>query len=451
MSKLKNLTKLFNNNRFLFFFSLALSIVIWFAVSIVYSPETGRTISQIPVEITFSDQEAGYQIYSDTELVASVSVSGKKYEVDRLGNDSFVVGAQVTSVKSGGMYTLDLTARERNTSGDFDIISISPSTVNVMIDVERNTQFDVTVNCRGATIRPLEQETESLVLVPTFADAKHATVMVSGPDSEVRQIARVEAVVDVNKELTETEHFEARIVAYDSSGIAIYDSHSRLSKLHYTKFSYDTAEVVANVNMRKTVPIVYNVIGGADKTPPITLRQVIGNETINNTTVNTISIQGAVDVVDQMDTLVLDGVVDLSKIQLGNEETYRFELKLPNITGVTYDEYDNLAELSQVSMVAIVNLDGYAKQTISVDEGRVRVQNIPEGFRAKVNQTQQLITVLGPRASVSQLDSDDITLTVNATGVNAGTTTLVPVVTVDGSSSCWVVGSYNVSLDVVKK
>ena len=64
-----------------------------------YSDSIAPGISrrQIFDDIAFMESDAGYQAYSDTELVAKVEVSGKKYVVEQLANESIVVSATVDS------------------------------------------------------------------------------------------------------------------------------------------------------------------------------------------------------------------------------------------------------------------------------------------------------------------------------------------------------------------
>ncbi len=450
MKKLINLSKLFNNNRFLMVFSLALAIILWFVVSIVYSPQTGRTVSQVPVEITFSEQDAGYQIYSETDLFAKVEVSGKKYEVERLGTDSFVVSATVDTVNTGGMYTLDLVARKKD-GGDYTILTVSPSTINVMIDVEREATFDVGINCVGATIAALEQENENLVLEPAFADEKFSTVTVVGPDSEVRQIARVEALTEVNQELSETRRFDSRLVAYDAMGAAVYDSSGKVSKLSHLTLSYETAEVVANVNLRKTVPIKINMEHAPANPPAITLQEVAQDHSAPKV-IETVSIKGDKNLINGMNEITLDGVVDFSKIKFGTADTYQFNLQLPSITGVSYDGYESLADLSGHSFVATVDLNGYATQTITVEGDSVRLANVKAGCTAKLNDSSKRITVIGPWNQVRNLTADNVVLTADLSSVAVGTTASVtPSIRFTNADGCWVVGSYSLSVDVKKK
>ncbi len=451
MKKLNALSKLFNNNRFLMVFSLVLSIIIWLVVSIVYSPQIGRTVSQIPVEINFAEQDAAYQIYSETDLFAKVEVVGKKYEVERLGTDSFVISATVERVNTGGMYTLDLEARKKDTNGDYTIHGVTPSTVNVMIDLEREATYDVDINCVGATIATLENENENLVLQPTFQDEKFSTVTVTGPDSEVRQIARVEALADVNRELSDTEEFESHLVAYDASGAVVYNTAGLESKLRYVNFSYTAADVKANVNLRKTVPLRFNTEYAPAQLPDITLHEKNGEE-IAGEVMETISIVGDRNRIAAMNEIVLDGMVDFSKIKYGDAQTYQFDLQLPSENGVSYDGYESLAELSARSYIAKVDLSGYTTKTVAVSGESVVLKNVKTGCTAKVNDDNKRITVVGPYDEVSSITDSSITLTANLASAAAGTTaTVTPSIQLKNGGHCWIVGSYPLSIDVMKK
>ena len=158
------LTAILNHNRFVLALSFVLAILIWFVVSIAYSPQTDRNIAQVPIEISFSDSESGYKAYTKTELLATVEVTGKKYVVEQLGVDSLVVSATADAVTGTGNYTLNVQARKRTGGGDYTVVSVTPSTINVMVDVERTAQFDVRIDCVGATVEELSSENENMLL-----------------------------------------------------------------------------------------------------------------------------------------------------------------------------------------------------------------------------------------------------------------------------------------------
>lgn len=443
---MSKLNQLMNNNRFLLVLSFVLAIIIWFVVSIAYSPQTDRTISQIPVEISFSDTNSGYRAYSQTELFAKVDVNGKKYVVEQLGADSLVVSATVESVSSSGMYTLDLQARKKTSNADYTIVSISPSTVNVMIDVERQAEFKVSIDCVGATVSEVQRENENLLLEPTFVNEANSVLTVTGPESEVAKISYVTAVANVNEELSQSKGFTAGIVAYNNENTVIYDANSGISDLRYVTFSYETADITANVNLRKVVPLNYTTAGAPATLPKITLHEITGSETIADNVVNTIGIKGAIDVISEIKEITLDGTVDFSKIDPAKPMSYRFELSLPAIAGVTYDEYTNVTDLY---FVAMVDSSDIIARSFDVPAGSIRVENLPEAYRANVQSALKGVTVLGPRSAVNNLSLSDLAVTVDGSAVTAaGAANLTPTITIRGNKTCWVAGSYQVVVEI---
>lgn len=348
---MNKLTKLFNNNRFIMVFSLVLSIIIWFVVSIVYSPQTGRTLSQIPIEISFSDESMGYKAYSKTELMANVDVSGKKYVVEQLSADSVVVSAVTDSVKGSGIYTLELKARKKTVGGDYTVVSVSPSTINVMIDVEKQLEYNVAIDCLGATVPETKNSKESLVLEPTFVDSANKVVTVTGPESEVRRISYVVAIAEVEKELTQSETYAAGLVAYDPTGLALYDANTGVSSLQYTTFSYDKTEVVAAVNLCKEVPLKMQYANAPARMPKVTLYAVTDGDAQNQKAVNTVTVKGAQSVIGSISEITLDGTVDFAKINAADPASMQVKLTLPAITGVTYEDYANLSGLYFLAVV----------------------------------------------------------------------------------------------------
>ncbi len=443
---MSKLSKLFNNNRFLMAFSLFLAVVIWFVVSIVYSPQAGRTLSQIPIEIQFPEGSTGYKAYSKTELVANVDVDGKKYVVEQLNTDSVVVSATVENVEKSGVYTLSLKARKKNMGEDYTIVSVSPSTVNVMVDVERQLEFNVAVDCVGATVPEIKTENEALLLEPTFADETNKVITVNGPDSEVRRISYITATANVNKELTQSETYTAGIIAYDGEGAEVFNANTGTSAFQYTTFSYEKADVVANVNLRKIVPLRYNTVNAPASLPSITLREVTGSDTKENNEVKTITIKGAQSVVSQMNEITLDGVVDFSTIDPANPASARVKLTLPVVAGVVYDEYSNLPDLH---FIADVDISGLASRSFDVAASSVQVKNLSGKLTGTVQSALKGVTVVGPSYTVNNLSSSDIAVTVDAGSVTtSGASNLPATISVKRSGRCWIFGTYQVVLEV---
>ncbi len=443
------LNRLFNNNRFLMVLSFLSAVIIWFTVSIVYSPQSTRSIAGIPVEISFSDEDAGYQAYSATELFAKVEVKGKKYVVEQLSADSLTVSATVESVTSSGMYTLDLTAKKRTASGDYTVGSVSPSTINVMIDVERVAQLPVEIVCEGATVPEMKENNQNLLLEPTFVEEGMQTVTVKGPETQVSKIATCTAVAKVNEELTTSKEFTAGIMLYDAEGKVLYDAVNKTSSLDFVTLSYETAPIIANVNLRKIVPLKFAVAGAPKSAPSVSLREITGSQIASDNQVSTIGIKGAVDVISQIDQIVLDGTVDFTKIVPGTPLSYRFELQLPAIAGVTYDEYTNVTDLY---FVALVEDDGISSRSFDIPASQIHVSGLPAGYASLVKSALKGVTVMGPASAVNSISVSDLQAQVDASSVTAsGALNLNAQITVNGSSYCWISGGYQVVVETTQK
>jgi YbbR domain-containing protein len=351
-------------------------------------------------------------------------------------------------VSSSGIHTLNLQAKKKNTGEDYTIVNVSPSTINVMLDVHEEAVFDVEVDCVGATVAELKTENQSLLLEPTFVDEMSSKITVSGPESEIRRIAYIRAVAPVNKELSETENFTAGIVAYDDKNTVIHDANNGISTLRYVDFSYATAEISANVNLRKVVPLTYDVEGAPANRPSITLLEITGSEINADNEVKTIGIKGAKDVISLIDEIKLDGTVDFTQIDLSNPASSRFELKLPAVAGVTYDEYANLTDLYFVASVDSARLSSCSFDVAAED---VVVKNLPKGLKITVQSALKGVTVVGPADTIRWLTAEDIQVTVDALSVtSSGASNLTPVITVN-NGRCWAVGTYQVVVEATAK
>ena len=425
------------------------AVFIWFTVSIVYSPQSTRSIAGVPIEISFSDEDAGYQAYSAAELFAKVEVKGKKYVVEQLSADSLTVSATVESVTSSGMYTLDLTAKKRTSSGDYTVGSVSPSTINVMIDVERAMQLPVEIICEGATVPDVKETNQNLLLEPTFVEEGMQTLTVTGPENQVSKIASCTAVAKVNEELAASKEFTAGIMLYDVDGKLLYDAVNKTSSLDFVTLSYETAPIVANVNLRKVVPLKFAVEGAPKSAPSVSLREITGSQISSDNQVSTIGIKGAVDVISKINEVVLDGTVDFTKIVPNDPLSYRFELQLPAIAGVTYDEYTNVSDLY---FVALVEDEGISSRSFDIPASQIKVSGLPKGFTASVKSALKGVTVMGPAGAVNSVSVSDLQAQVDASAVTAsGALNLNAKITVNGSSSCWISGGHQVVVETAQK
>lgn len=442
---MKKFSALLKDNRFLIVLSFVLAIIIWLVISIIYSPQTERVISDVPIEISLS-ATGGSQAMSafGNDTTAKVTVSGRKYIVEQLSADSFIVSANTDSVTKAGEYNLQLTAKKTSVLSDFEILSVSPGSVTAYLDIKREVKFDLGIDCVGASVETLNVKNENMLLEPEFMDDMSSVITVVGPESEVKQIASIKAVADVNQTLTESRQYTARIVMYDEANTVLYDSTSNSNILKYTTPSFTSTEIMANVRMRKTVPLKIDVKNGPSILPNMTIYEITGSDLASEQEVSSVGIKGAADVISGINEIVLDGTMDFSTISYDDLSSFSFRFTLPTISGVTYDEY---TRVSNIYFVLDLNKTEFSSKSFDIPAENITVNSIPEGKTVTVRTALKGVSVIGPSSVVNKLDIGDIKVSINASDIiENGASTVIPSITVS-SGTCWISGSYEVTAE----
>ena len=232
--------KLLANNKFLLALSFVIALIIWLFISITYSPQVDRVISDVPVEISLSsvDGAVPMSVFGNENTTVKVAVRGKKYMVERLDANSLTVSANTESVTKAGEYNLSLSAKKNSSNSDYEIVSVEPSSVSVYLDAKSETTFELAIDCVGASVENLQTENTAMLLEPEFTDESDKVIDLVGP---------------------ETETYDAGIFMYDKDGNVLYNPYSNDNILKYTKPKANTVSVSANVRMRKTVPLNVDV------------------------------------------------------------------------------------------------------------------------------------------------------------------------------------------------
>lgn len=443
---MKKISSFFTSNRVLLLISFLCTIVIWLSVSVAYSEMTDVVISDVDIVFPFSESErtANLKAYGVDDAKVKVMVSGKKYIVNQLDASSITVTADMSDVSVGGEYTLNLSASKAK-SGDYKIESVQPSTIRVTLDVEKIATFDVPIDCVGATVKNISRDNESYILEPEFVNVEHKTLTVTGPEKEVAQITGAKAYTNVNGEIAVTTKYDADVMLFGEDDAVLYDSASpNGQKLKHLTLSYEKAPISANVLLRKTLPIKYNAINLPSSVSSISLYEVIENNVEDLEKITTIGVKGEPSVMEKLTEITLDGTVDFSKIDLSNPATSKFRLELPNIAGVTFEEY---SAIENIYISAVVDTSKLTSKTFNIPAENIKISNSPEGKKATIKTGIKRVTVIGTSYDLNRVDASDIIVTVDCSGATAATT-LTPTFSIKGGNSCFVSGSYDVTVDI---
>lgn len=439
--------KLLANNKFLLALSFVIALIIWLFISITYSPQVDRVISDLPVEISLTsvDGAVPMSVFGNEDITVKVSVRGKKYIVERLDSSSLTVSANTESVTKAGEYNLSLSARKNSSTSDYEIVSIEPSSVSVYLDAKSETTFDLAIDCVGASVENLQTENTAMLLEPEFVDEANNVIDLVGPETEIKKIASVKAVANVNKVLTQSETYDAGIFMYDKDGNVLYNPNSKDNVLKYTKPKANTVAVSANVKMRKTVPLTVDVRNAPASLPDLIIYEVTGSDTSTERQVSQIGIKGPPDVISQIEKITLDDPIDFSTIIYDDAASFNFKLTLPKISGVTYYDY---TKVSNVYFEVNIDRSSFTSKSFDIPADRITVNSVPEGKTISVKTALKGVKVIGPYSEVKNLTVSNIHISINASElIQTGSSSVTPTVSVS-SSGCWISGKYEVIADV---
>ena len=150
-----SLRKLLYNKRFTIPFSLITAFALWLIIMINQNPERERTFTDIPVNInlenTFAAENKMEIIGDISEQRSMVTINGPSYVVSALKPTDFYVYASAAAINAPGEYQLEVSGSKNTAVSDYEIVSISPSTVNVNFDYIDTKEFTVKAKAEGAS------------------------------------------------------------------------------------------------------------------------------------------------------------------------------------------------------------------------------------------------------------------------------------------------------------
>ncbi len=412
------LSRLFKNNKFLIILSLIISIAVWITMSLSDTNETTATISNIPVQITLSDDavDSGLQIFTGNDQTASVTVSGNRLAVGSLSSDDIVVSAPTAgTISTSGNHALSLTAKKLNQSDRFEIISsVSPSVINVFVDQLKEQSFNI-VN----------------KITYNVSDGYHASlnpsatsVTVSGPKTEVERVASVGIVGEIKGELKDNTSIECQVVLYDNSGAVVNSNLLTLSD--------ETITANFSVLPYKEVPVKI-----AFKNKP----EGLNMDNYSTITPSKLKIAAPKNVLDKLESI---STTAIDFVTLKNS-VYDLEPDLDIPSKCTNISNTDTADVK-------INLGSFTSKTFKVKSDQFEVNNLDSSYSYSIATDTLNVTIVGPASEISKLSESDIGCVIDASSIEntTGSITLPAEFTVDGDTSCWAFGEYEVNISVTK-
>lgn len=391
---LRQLRKVYKSNTFLIVFSVLCAVMLW---SVLVAADGTLTREKVftDVEVTMSGMDTlksnGYIVIDDDQSVLptvrlTVEVTQNNYS--RATASNFSPRVDVSKIRATGEQTVEITF---GSSVYGKVVSCEPSSVTV--NVERyvsSNRIPVVIDTEGTLAEGLWMGSPSL---------DPAYIAVSGPRSVVNSIKRAVAKFDLallNGESV-TQRSAVPFVLEDAQGEAVNSSQLRTT---YQSILIDTVTVEADVYPQKALPI--DVTGAYIGEP------AEGYE-VTDVTVQpeTVLVAAQADVLEQLSAVVLDAPIDITGATEPQSVTVRIK-KLSDAQNMSIGE-------------ALVQIDIAQKQRERTFKNvPITVTGVQETQKVKLSSKSAHVTLTGPYHFINELTADDILLSVDLSGLEAG-------------------------------
>lgn len=396
--------------------SIAIALAVWFYVVTVISPNSDKSFYNIKVEPVGEKllNEQGLMITNIEELsTVSLHLEGSRVDLNKLSSDNINISMDVSKISSPGTHELsyDITYPGDVVSNAITVLSKDPGSVQVFVEERISKTIPVQIQYSGTVVENYMADKENAEL-----DVENVTV--TGPKRVIDQIAAARIDVDLdNRSESISDKFTYTLCNTKGEPVDAQSVVTDVAQIHLTLRVVRVKEIALDVNVIDG--------GGAVKADCVTISPT------------TIQISGSDNLLEGLDSLVLDTTINLGEIV--EDTVLTIPIKLPegvtNETGVTE------------AMVSI-SFPDLATKTLTVRN--IRAVNVPAGFSVDLITQALEIQVRGPKAKIDALNEENISVTVDFTAAEEGTVKLK--VTVDcGDPEIGAVGGpYTVSATVRK-
>ena len=394
-----------------------LAILMWVAVTTVVQPNTTKSLGGVPVDYSYDSSvftSRGLSIVEAPERTVDLTISGDGYTIGKLNREDFVVYPDCSSVRSSGTKTLQLRVRCINSSvaGNISVsIANADNTVDVVFDVVEEKTLPIQVNTRYLTVE------DGYILYSTAASSESVTL--SGPSSELADVASCTAEVSYSDPLSDSVTVNTALRFYNESGHEL--------NFDYVTADHETVEVTLTVYKTATLPINVRFVN----TPPNFDDSVL----IYSLSQTELRVAGPADTVDNLTELAV-GTIDLSTFAL--DKVYEMPITLPSGI-VSLDNVDNVT----VSF----NCSAMTTKTLNIPAENIEVVNLPSTYQLTV-ETERLmnVTLCGPASVLEGLTADQVVAQIDADdfAVSLGQQNIACSIYVPADGRIFALGSYTV-------
>lgn len=413
-----SIRKLLNNKKIMLIISVLLAFIFWLAISTGQTPTIEQTLTQIPVTLetknTVAEELGLDEVSGISERTVAVRLSGPAYILGQINEDDIVVSASLSDVTQPGQYELVLSATKKTMGGEYNVISITPSTIQASFDYIDTKQFTISPRVIGVSA------IEGLVAEdPVVSEAGSDVITIKGPRTEMQKIASVVAYAESNEVLSATKTYNGTILLYDENN----------NQLDASKYAISSPKVKISVpiSKAKTVPLVATF----KNEPSAYISVPLGN----TLSVNEVTIIGPQATIDSLSFIELSPI-DFNSISKNNN-SFDVSLVLPN--GVK-----NIDKLESVTVK--INTTSFGEKNFTVSN--IAAVNNVSGYKVSLKSSVKNVKMCGPSGMIYSMRAEDLYAVVDLSGKKKGEYTVAVTIRCDKYPNIWQVGTYQATVSV---
>lgn len=407
--------KIFNNLS-LKIVSAVFAVILWTVIVNIYDPNTSYTFSNISVQLTntqsLTDKNYTFDVVDGGKI--SVTVSGPKSVVTDLKASDVVATADLSKVTAFTDY-VDIQVQVVKDGQVLNNVEAVPRTSALKLSIENRDTKTYSVNVNTVGNPSSGYVVSSTSTSPTY-------IKITGPTSLVENVATVGCEVDVSG---------ANGTVTTQSDINMYDSDGNIITNEELEMSSETADITVEMSRTKTVPIVVKTSGSpADG-------YVITDTVLSQASV---VISGQADALSKVDNITIPSSA-VSVEGLNEDKTYTFRLTDYVSSGIKI--------VSDSKLQVTVKISKSSSKTVHIAAGDIAINNLSSAYNAVLDASGIDVIIVGRDTALDNIDSSNVTCSVDATGLGAGTYSVV--VNISVPSGCSVSGSNSTNITLTTK
>lgn len=411
-----NLRKLFSNRKFTIPFSILLSFVLWLVIVTNQNQTIERVYSDMTVNVNLENtfaSDKGMNIVGDiSSQKFTVLVRGASYAVSSIKTSDINVYASAASVDAPGEYNLEVMASKTNALADYEILSVTPSTVKITFDYIDTKEFTIKPRTEGVNAKE-GLIAESGIVSGTEKD----TITISGPRTVMNKIDSVVALARVNKTLDESSTFDADIILYDDKGEELDTENLTLSA--------NKVKVTVPISKIKTVPVLVDFTNVPKNFDKSSISYVLDYPSV--------TVIGKPEMVDKTNSITLSAI-DLTAVSPVSN-SFDASAKLPE--GVRL--VDNI-EFFTVKL----NVEKYIQRVITVSD--IKFTGLGSGLSANDIADLKNVKICGPKDVITKLNS--AYAEIDLSGKTAGQHSVEATINFKNDNNVWAIGEYKTTVTI---